>query len=497
MRAWLNRPLVMLAVLSSTCFAPPHAHADSPYEAFRIPESHRSELQLGFSSNLGWFQTADPSSESEFRNRLGFLGVSALRADESETRRHVLSLQLRPGWSSLQRESHSEGSLSRRDEWETSDQDRYAGTFSILEDWYGADSRWGVETFWSGTYQYMRDGNSDADTQSTATSTFRSQSSATRHTYDLNGIAQISVGRGRIRDVSAVLYSLALEDRLNRMGALVQPLNDAVRQQLAQLYSVRADLQAAHTRSQRVFWREVSRILHDAGALKSEWLEGEAFARTQEEISPFPRFPLHHGARLELLSEFGWLGGHSDYDVEFYSQNRSGGLVIDEFSSRSSSRDRHELRRARFGLGGSIAGAQGNTIAWQVSSAALYGDGPARSIELLSGLSVQRLLLDRWYMSASLLHDVISETRDDQRLEPTWLLASHAQLSYLVEDHWSVDLGFSRSVSQFRGSPTALAVFGPREDRATSLQLGLTWRPSGRFDSPTLGISERPMAMTR
>jgi hypothetical protein len=62
-----------------------------------------------------------------------------------------------------------------------------------------------------------------------------------------------------------------------------------------------------------------------------------------------------------------------------------------------------------------------------------------------------------------------------------------ANLSYLVEDSWTLDLQFTHEQEQERNG---IFYFPRYFQRTSALTFGLTYRPFGRFAAPGLGLSE-------
>ena len=81
---------------------------------------------------------------------------------------------------------------------------------------------------------------------------------------------------------------------------------------------------------------------------------------------------------------------------------------------------------------------------WQTDASAStsYGIGPEREWSANASARAQYMLADRWYASAGLQHEVRSVRLDGTRTEPAWILRPEANLNYLVEDSWSLGLGY-------------------------------------------------------
>ena len=318
------------------------------------------------------------------------------------------------------------------------------------------------------------------------------------HDYRGTGGLELHAGRGRIRDVTGVLRALALEQRLLRMKRLSGPLRDETREQLAQLFTVGSDFATVHDEPARAFWREVAAILERDGALLQGGLDAEGLERVQESIARSGRLTLRHGTRLAVVTRLDRMAGHLDEDSHEHFQRTGAGSVDAELTIVESRRTTVDESLSRYGLEFDLARSRGVVATYQLHAEMLYGSGVRRSLDWRALAGCERLLLDRWYVALSAEHLSSSIRAGGGRSEPTWGVVLGGRLSYRLEDHWSVDLSSNHQDLMIRSSlfsPGIRTIAGRQS--SSGLRLGFSWRPSGRFDSPTLGIHERAISVER
>src|SRR5262249_22795493 len=110
---------------------------------------------------------------------------------------------------------------------------------------------------------------------------------------------------------------------------------------------------------------------------------------------------------------------------------------------------------------------------------------------LSSTARLDHVIADRWVASAAASQLIVSRRSSGVRLHPTWQTSVELELAWFVEDSWAITaterLSQARPRVVFSGGPVGSDAF----QREHQLQVGLTYRPVGRFEAPALGISER------
>lgn len=474
------------------------AHAGSPYEAFRFPDVRTQQ----FSTNGRFSMSSGRSTQLDFAQRdyntQAQFALSGSRLDQTDRHTRRLTLNTRTLWAKgLDRMTDVFGTTINS---VASDRDFMVlnSGLSWSEDWFTENSRWGFGSTVSAVHLYGRSGRESKSSGLTPPNEDIGLGSAVDWNYFAVGTWTIDAGRGRVRDVTGVVRAAALAERLESFGRLAHPLSEGASLKLAQLFSAEGELFSVHERPDRFVWREVARILRDDGALKNNELDAEALERVQEYLAPRALFSLHHGTRLEAVLELSRAGGHTDSRRHTANLSLNGGTVTSASSSDASSSIRQDIRRSRVGVAVETSHPQGLFSQWAATCRLLTGDGPARSLEMTTMGSYQRMLLDRLYSSVRAEHRTFITKSGDSYGEPVWNIDLAGTLSYLVEDHWSIDLLVRHGQAVERSNRISNPFPGfLSTGTSNQLNLGLTWRPSGRFDSPTLGISERPMAMAR
>lgn len=307
------------------------------------------------------------------------------------------------------------------------------------------------------------------------------------HFYGQQGTVSVSVGHGRVRDVSGVFATQLIEQRLLATGRLAHALSPGARLRLAQLHYIADDFVAAHDRPSRYFWREAERVLREDGALREGTLDAYTLERLLEPAFRSATFRRTTGC---FVGPF-WFGnetrGHRDAEIRLSRTVLDNGtLIFNDFSS-SSQRTSLDEQQAGVGMSGEVHRPMG--MRWQTDAFAStsYEVGPRRAWGAFASLQAEYMIADRWHASAQLRHQLRSRRLNGTRTEPAWRFDSAAGLSYLVEDSWSIDAEFFTIQSQSRDGDFSLS---PSYQRASRLTFGLTYRPFGRFAAPGLGLSE-------
>lgn len=485
----MRRPCRALALASALCLCPFVALADDPYADFRVPE-HRT---------ASWLVQSIGSTNADQRNSMFGIdrdrftfGRFQSRTDwslESEAQLRALEFAADANWNYY----HSRfESAPLTDQSAHQRNNHQVATVSGLQRSYLGGSEYALDVSVVADIELSQsDYSQDGHEISGPSETFFGNESRTRF-YQHVGQVTLGIGRGRVRDVTGVFSAQLIEQRLLATGGLSQPLSAAARLRIAQLHYLANDYSSAHDRPARYFWREVERVLREDGALRDSSLDAYSLVRVLEPAMGGAFFLRRSGTFVRPFFFGSEIRGHEDFDTRSSYLSLFNGSPV--YGQVFESSNRNHLDREDSGAGVGVEYHRPVGMRWQsdLSTAASYGGGPRRSLDLGSAAQIQYMIADRWYSSASLQYDVLSERLDDVRSEPTWFLQGRAQLSYLVEDSWSFDLQFSTSQAQSRNQ--LVGFFGAPESifqRFSTLLVGLTYRPFGRFDAPGLGVAER------
>jgi hypothetical protein len=465
------------------------ASAQDPYYDFRIPEARSFSCNLV--ANARWF--ADDShafaNNTRTTSRLGALRSVVDRRAESEAQSWDLSSELWNAWTTNERKL---GGSSFGSQFQTLDRTnisdyRWSNFASLTHYWGGTD--WGYDGSAALSYSYDRFVSNNDQSFVAGASEVRQSVEDGQRIYQGFASAAFGVGYGRVRDVTGVYEAQVLERRLTAMEHLKQPLSNDTRQRLAQLFAMQSLFGEAHDRSDRYFWRQVERILDLDSAVVDSTLDAWTLLRVLEPSTLGVPLARRAGWRVtgSYVAASNW--GHLDLHNRLESVTLDNGVPTS--SSRSDFDERHSLDQnhgfVRFD--GTYHRPVG--MRWQAggSAAIAYGDGPDRRIMLQSSVEADHLIADRWIASAALSHQLDSIRSGGVRVSPEWVVTAQLQLAYFIEDAWAAFVG-ERLLQARPAVPFGTSSFDAFS-RQHELQIGLTWRPVGRFEAPGLGISEQ------
>jgi hypothetical protein len=320
------------------------------------------------------------------------------------------------------------------------------------------------------------------------TSDSRSSVSSASHDYLLFSSLELRAGKGRVRDVTGVHLAQLTEQRLRATGRLERELTPATRQKLAELFYLSGGFRAAHERADKHFWSEVERLLREDGALQDGSLDAYSLFRILEPAMYRFSWNRRRGLAVSAVTSAQLNRGHRDQDNRSELVDVSNGVISPVFGFQLSARSRLKENFALSGL--DLDYGMPLNEAWQLAanSRVRYGGGSERIWNMSSSAGLTWLLADRWYAQGIARYLLDSRRTDGARREPDWNVESTAALGYWIEDAWAVECALA-SEQQTRRFPSFLGA-DSRHLRTHRLQLALTYRPAGRFDAPSLGISE-------
>ncbi|HEY6193790.1 MAG TPA: hypothetical protein VI504_02020 [Candidatus Eisenbacteria bacterium] len=489
--ARIHRALA-LALASALSLLPALARADDPYADFRVPE-HRTFSWI-LASN-GGIQSTRQDERGAFRDRLanGHALSQMAWASETEARQLDLFLVADARWNDNHHRFDRQLPPAGFDHASARDRaDAQSLTWLGDQRTYLGGSSFAVESQGSAALDFAQQGRSDAEHYfftSPSLSTFEqfSGDDIESRLYRQAGFLSLGVGLGRVRDVTGVFSAQLIEHRLLATGRLTRALSPAALLRLAQLHYASSDFAAAHDRPSRYFWREVERVLREDGALDGGTLDAYSLERVLEPALGGVQFQRRRGSFVRPFFFGSESSGHIDLD------ERSSRLLIEDgvpaFSDASASSRRDKIDAKDSGAGLSAEYHRPAGMRWQsdCSLVTTYGGGPGRRLDIHPFAGVQYLIADRWFAAASLEENAHTERAGDGRTHPSWDLVGRANLSYLVEDSWTLDLQFTHEQEQERNG---IFYFPRYFQRTSALTFGLTYRPFGRFAAPGLGLSE-------
>jgi len=486
----MRGPHLALVCTSASLIVASVALAQDPYREFRIPDARSFSWNL--SGAAQWFgeDTNDGSSSGPLRSRYGQFRSTTRR--RSQTERHVseLGADVIGNWKDSRRWSASRSPFASADQSSQSDADDYGLAIVTNTTRYWGDSNWGADAEVSADYEFRRTGRGHNDHEVRSREYLYASSDESR-AYRGSGAAAFGTGYGRVRDVTGVFDTQVLEQRLGRMGRLRHPLSTAGRQRLAQLFSVSPGLSAAHDRPSRFFWREVERIIREDEALTDSTLDAVSVLRLLEPLTPDFHLLRLVGWRVSARYLVSLERGHTDRDSRQQYLVLEAGVPVYNDSSETHLRSKLKETTGFVQLTSEFHRPVG--IRWQTSlgSTVTYGDGERRVASLASSAEVDRLVADRWLVSASVNHEVTGFRREGAPVHPIWNLTVVLGTQYFVEDSWSLYASYQHAQSRAFSPFYYYEPEDYRYDRTSNFQLGLTYRPIGRFEAPGLGISER------
>lgn len=280
--------------------------------------------------------------------------------------------------------------------------------------------------------------------------------------------ADAALGWGQVRDATGVYEAYLLERRLREHGVIRRRLPESARIQLANLYTVRPRLGAAHDRPDRFFWREVERILEESGRLDRRNWDAFEIVRAEEPYTP-GRMQRQRGffvgPSIGLASR--QVGGHIDQLHQ--GQTFLNDAPVSAFEYTISNEVHDSGNRIVPGLLAEYHMPFG--MRWQVDASS-RATSPTRdfaeTFHVASQGSVWYGIADRWSLTGFVAHQCDVDVR-----EPALLVDPNAPLPPpgSVPNSWTLNWG------------GALAFY--IEDRTT---LSLELRDSrGKFDDPRVG----------
>lgn len=289
----------------------------------------------------------------------------------------------------------------------------------------------------------------------------------------------ISPGFGRVRDATVVYQVQVLEERLRGSGALSRPLSAATRTRLAALYYVRPRYSAPHDRPERFFWRDVEKILVEDGALAGGGLDAYGVLWALEPVVPrtlFRRKGFFVGPTI--ARRYGRDHFRDDFD------NTTVTFVGDTSSSSSAEAGkRHDVLTYEFFSYGGVAEYHeplGRRVQLDLSHRTIFQPRKSRRhLDSASSASLIYQIADRFEARASLSHQRRYLYQRLPRQQSQWAVGASAGLSYYVEDHLALSLGFGHAQEKTHAPQR-------RYRRDEGFSLGLTFHALGALDAGAL-----------
>ena len=303
--------------------------------------------------------------------------------------------------------------------------------------------------------------------------------------YDYYVSGTISLGLGKVRDVSGVVNAHIISDRLQREGLISTELSASTRQKLAELYYAESDYGYRHEFSEKYFWRDIGSVLRADPALLAQDLDAYSLYRLAETN--------HTGG---IYREAGWFAGpalegshhseiHRGWNGHRAWDDHNG--VRENYHQDESSSSSH--RSSDMLLGGVTAEYHKPFgLKWQLDleSTLLF---PARihdehGIDWNSMAEVDYFIADRWSAATYIAHsrrDLVESAYygypGTQSRESVWLAEIGGNLRYHLEDQWAFTAGFEFGHSGYRYDEQYYYYFQPRKGTGYHLNgsLGITY----------------------
>ncbi len=487
----MRGPQLALVCTGASLIVASVALAQDPFGDFRVPDARSFSWVVSSVARWDGGDSNSPFSSTLDRSRSADLSSFARLRTQSD--RHVVEVRsdLAGNWNRRRNSSVSRYDSYRDELWDAGDFDAYRAALVASTTRYWGDTDWGLDAAISATYAFTREGNVSNRHSSNAAYPYDylDMSAAERRDYDGEGSGALGLGLGRIRDATGVFSVQVLEQRLTATGRLRRPLSSGARQRLAQLFAISPLLGDAHERPGRYFWSEAERILREDEAITDGTLDAYSLIRLLEPSTLRLRFTRLAGWHVSPRYVFVLARGHDDRDERSSRLIRDAGVPVIDEHWEDHSRTKLDQTSGRVQLVGEYERPSGMRWQTRILSTVSYGDGASRLASVSGNASVDRLVADRWLISASLAHEASSVRRGGARGHPSWLLVAGVEAQYFVEDSWSVSASYRHTQAR-----QEIVYYQPtfvRFDRRNNFQIGLTYRPVGRFEAPGLGISER------
>lgn len=489
----LGIPLARIAALHLMFVASP-AFADDPYADFRIPDSQ------GFR----WLVNGDFSRRSRALSRTGgeaqissyAPSLSTELSGFHDTEAKSWNLFLISGFRAAREHGRSANRTFGLSTFEGKQRDDSQSiSVSLNQSWYPGPSRCFLSTsaFVRGDFsQHV----TTADQQSRgAIGESRSSELNAARNYGERSTWTLGVGGGRVRFVYGVYDAWDIERRLQANGRLLKPLSPEARIRLAQLSYAGGGFRYAHERSSKYYWREVERILHEDGALRSESLDAYALGRLFENVLPGRTLSRERGISVMFSGSLDSDHGHSDFDDVSTFLSFVADTLVSSFSDRQSQRFRTDRDEFLGGLDVNFQRPVGQRWQFGVRSSARYGAGRKRTTRFTTLAQAGWANADRWSATSSIQYFATSSRLSGVGYPPRWSFNWDNTLDYQIEDAWVLSLNYRAGQDQarFQNSTSSRSEY----IRNSSISLGFTYRPAGRFAMPALGIAEHLVPGTR
>lgn len=301
--------------------------------------------------------------------------------------------------------------------------------------------------------------------------------------------ARAAVGLGRVRDASVVYDVHVLEERLRATGAIARDLSPETRRALAELFYMSPRYAAAHERPERWFWRDVERLLNEAGALGETHLDAFDLVRVLEATAPivYAARPSPSGS----LRQRGWFAGpvvvasHRRFvahlEERAVDRQYAGDSLTVSTTVLVDRRDASSLDTARFGGRGAYHRQVGWD--WQLDFETEV-TAPVRPDE--HGLDVRTAAAATWFVADRWRADLVFEQaratfeprHSDVLVEDSWSAGFDVGIAFYVEDRTQLFARLGNFQERGHSEPAT------RYQRDTTLQLGMTYRFLGGLDAP-------------
>lgn len=469
---------------ASLCLVTTLAHADDPYAAYRIPAHH----WLSWTASAGGAgdHRRDQSTFGGLENEGSFNGFARTSlAAGLDSDRLLWSWTIVP----LLSGSRSYGSqdqasplgrnqLLRRDR--RSREDISSGFTTRVYPW---TLPVGVELGSSQRLDLQQSWTSNDRTSTSPTARRLDSSNSTLGGYSVGVDATASVGVGRVRDATPVYQAQVLETRLRSLGTLQRELSAHARDQLVALYTVEPQLAFAHDRPTKYFWRELERVLREDGALAPDGLDAFAVQRLLEPLT----------IRNPYARPRGWFVG-PQVAVTTLRVHTSTAFVTssalyqsDTLTSATETRNPRRRTNRRSDLIASGFGAEYHRplgMRWQADGATrLFLTERGETASLRTSLALAWLVADRWLATTGFSQALEAPGHGLERKPQQWSTLYKTQVSYFLEDDWSLDLTWTMDQDHERS-------FYVRHEGFTIV---VNRRLAGRFAAP--GVVE-PMRLS-
>jgi len=299
----------------------------------------------------------------------------------------------------------------------------------------------------------------------------------------------MTLGVGRIRDVTPVADAREIEARLLERGVLARPLSREGRQRLARLVAMDDAFVRTSQRPLAAEFDAIEGVLRDDGALRDPGQDVAAAVRVLEpwigaDAARLPHSPVRRarGVAVTAFADGSLEWTRQRFADHFYGRTRIDDTTTVVSDSRFTASRHSRSDRVVIGGRGEVQWPLGQAFQLGLASEASTPVGHQRPFtSIRTGGSFAAIVADRWIASVMLQHSRDFYRDAARQWHDPWNTLAAARVSWFLVDHLAFTL--AASDNQHGGAGYA------REDMVS---FELTWRLARRLTSPDLLAEPSP-----